>query len=289
MPIEKDFKNYLELKGLGSLSIKTYLYYYNKFGGIQNFDKDSITSFILGHNNHPPVRAFIGNLRMFLLNNPELIVSINKTVDTIEKLGLPQIKGTIKKRIPITMSEAEVRLIEEGFKEERNKLMILFNFYCGLRVDELVHVGIYDFQTDWMTLKDRLQQGKVDTIQLRIIGKGNKERRIFVNKEIITRTYNYLIDNPLKGEEKDNTPIFNIGVRRWEVLLHNKSQKVLGKAIHPHILRHSCASWLHNQHGWDLKEIARYLGHDSVSTTEIYTHINDKQLESKFNDLFKAQ
>lgn len=288
MATEKDFKNYLELKGLSRLSIKTYLYYYRGFGGVTEFNKEHIDSFILAHGNHSPCRAFINNLRLFLLSNPEVITSIGKTEKDIEKIKLPQITGAIKQRIPKVITEEEVRIIEEGFKTERNKLMLLFNFYCGLRVAELVNIGIYDFKVTWSDFKDRVMNGLVDTVELRIIGKRDKERIVYANKELMIRLFNYLMDNPLQGDVKDNTHIFNISIRRWEVLLNKTSLKVLGKPVHPHLLRHSCASWLHNKHGWDLKELKKYLGHVNVSTTEKYTHIEDEELKNSFSKIFKT-
>jgi integrase/recombinase XerD len=67
----------------------------------------------------------------------------------------------------------------------------------------------------------------------------------------------------------------------WQKLLGESSDKVLGRHINPHLLRHSGATWL-RENGWELDDIKEYLGHSSINTTQIYTHISKERLADKF-------
>ena len=279
------FREYLKIKGLSELSIHHYMRYYNKFGDPLEFNQDKVNEFLLEHNNHPPVRAFINNLKTFLLINCDkfgLDDSNLRKIEVVKKTGAKAFK------IPNVLSEKEVFKIEKGFNSERNKVMFHYNFYCGLRVSELISIGIFDFKLDWKEVGKKIKNYQPLQIATLIIrGKRGKERPVYVSPSLLRRTFKLLIDNGIGGQQGDNTPIFNIGERRWEQLLARASKRSIGKHVYPHILRHSCASWLYNDKGWGLKEIAEYLGHESVSTTEIYTHISNKKMRDKFEEIFK--
>lgn len=280
------FKEYLQMKGLSPLSIYTYLLYYKRFGPLEGFNQDRVNSFALECNNQSPVRAFINNLRSFLLINSH---KFNLDEVIIRKVELAKRTGAKERRLPVFIREEEVLRIERGFDSERNKLMVLYNFYLGARVSELINIGVIDFQVDWNDIDRKIKQNiALSNVPIKIRGKRSKERIEYVPPHILHRTHKWLLKVGLKGKPEDNKPIFRIGVRRWQVLLKKASVKTLGKNLTPHCLRHSCATWLYNIHKWDLKEIADYLGHDSIKTTEIYTHLDNSKLREKTDGLFQG-
>lgn len=278
------FIEFLQLKGLSQLSIKAYLYYYDKFQEITDFNQDKVNKFVLMEGNHPPVRAFISNAKEFILSNH--LIADETTIRSIE---LAKKTGAKARKIPDILSLEQIQQLESGFGSERNKLMLWYQFYGGLRVQELIRIGIYDFAINWQDVDNNIKAGKnIKLTSLKIKGKRNKERIVYVPGWLIVRTYNWLIESFLGGKPGENTLIFKIGIRRWQQLLSIAAEKAIGKSINPHTLRHSCGSWLHHDRGWDLDEVKKYLGHESVVTTTIYTHVKDLQLEQKMNQAFQG-
>ncbi len=278
------FTEYLELKGLSAGTKKHYLYYFVGFGDLSKFNQAAANKFVLEHNNHPAVRAFITNLRTFLLSNCE---ELGFNEEVIRKVELAAKTGARAKKIPDYIAFDELGPLEQGFTNERNKLMMWYSFYGGLRVSELVNIGIYDFKVNWFEIKELVESGRpLSTAILIITGKRKKQRPAYIPGKLLKRTYLWLANHPIPGKYGENSKIFEIGVNRWQELVVKAGRKALEKKIHAHMFRHGCATWLHNLQGWDLKEIATYLGIESVSTVEIYTHIENKKLKSKFDSIF---
>lgn len=186
-------------------------------------------------------------------------------------------------RLPKTMVLNEVDLIlraaynqnargpGEEFTRIRDTAILELLFAGGLRVSELCNLTFTDFDEE--------------NHQLHIQGKGNKERTIYLeNKEVIEALTNYLqlrhslaIPIPYLFITKFNGPMSTQGVRN----LVTKYTKLAGitKNITPHVFRHSFASLLLEE-GVDIKFIQDFLGHSSISTTQIYLHTSsDKRKE----------
>ncbi len=153
---------------------------------------------------------------------------------------------------------------------ERNRTILETLYSCGLRVSELVNL---------QCSKLFLEEGF-----LIVLGKGSKERLIPVNKTLTNYLKNYIQlirshQNIAAGHE-DFVFLNNRGKQLTRVMIFTIVQKEALKAgirkkISPHTFRHSFASHL-LQGGADLRAIQSLLGHESISTTEIYLHI-DKQ------------
>ena len=92
------------------------------------------------------------------------------------------------------------------------------------------------------------------------------------------------IRNDISKKQKKDEKLFKIGISRWTKILYKVSERVVDKKIHPHTLRHSTATWLLGQ-GWELNDIAQYLGHDSIVTTQIYAHVSQERLEDKYKKI----
>lgn len=154
----------------------------------------------------------------------------------------------------------------------RNKAIMEVMYGCGLRVSEVISLNISDIYA-----QDEF---------IRIIGKGDKERLIPIGKKTLKELQNYIqgerLHQEIKPKYSDKVFISARGtsLTRQSVFLLVKSlaEKVgIKKTISPHTLRHSFATHL-LEGGADLRAVQQMLGHSSISTTEIYTHVSDEYL-----------
>lgn len=179
----------------------------------------------------------------------------------------------IGRKLPDTLSKEDVEILLEGVDRstpegERNRAMLETLYSCGLRVSELVNLKISDIFTK--------------EAYIRIIGKGNKERLVPIGRtalkhiELYKQSVRHLIE-VTKGEE-DILFLNRRGSRLTRVMvftiIKNLAQKCgVKKTISPHTFRHSFATHL-VEGGADLRAVQEMLGHESITTTEIYTHID---------------
>lgn len=179
----------------------------------------------------------------------------------------------IGRKLPDTLSKEDVEILLEGVDRstpegERNRSMLETLYSCGLRVSELVNLKISDIFPK--------------EAYIRIIGKGNKERLVPIGRtalkhiEIYKQSVRHLIE-VTKGEE-DILFLNRRGSRLTRVMvftiIKNLAQKCgVKKTISPHTFRHSFATHL-VEGGADLRAVQEMLGHESITTTEIYTHID---------------
>ncbi len=186
-----------------------------------------------------------------------------------------------EKKLPVILSIDEIDQLLKSLKTDtpiamRDKAMIELTYSSGLRVSELINLKISDYHPT---------MGFVD-----ILGKGNKERIVPIGEEAIqylnlylkegrpqlakTGSNNYLFINRLNGGPVSRQSFFEI--IREKALLAG-----INKPISPHKIRHSFASHL-LERGLDLRLIQELLGHEDISTTEIYTHINNAHLKQVY-------
>ena len=153
----------------------------------------------------------------------------------------------------------------------RNRTILEIMYACGLRVSE--------------TASLKLGAIKFDDETIRVKGKGGKERLVPVGKTALRLLDRYLteirpqlVNNPMEATLFLSTNGKKLD-REWIWNIVKEAAKIAGidKNIHPHTLRHSFASHL-LENGADLRVIQEMLGHADISTTQIYTHINQKQL-----------
>ena len=180
---------------------------------------------------------------------------------------------TRKKYLPEVLSTAEVDILEESidlskWEGQRNKAIIEVLFSCGLRVTELISLTLSRLY---------LEEGYV-----RVLGKGAKERLVPISPRAVKELKLWFIDRNLmtnikKGHE-DYVFLNRRGamLTRTMILIMIKRQAItagIKKTISPHTLRHSFATAL-LEGGADLRVIQAMLGHESIATTQIYTHID---------------
>lgn len=177
----------------------------------------------------------------------------------------------IGRYLPDVLSEEEVAAMIDGFSDDtwqqvRDRAILEMLYGCGLRVSEAVSMTISSLYLD---------KGFV-----RVIGKGNKERLVPIGDMAAEAVGDYLLVRPLPAESKYSDILFlnRFGKSLSRVSMFNmvKNQaRAVGitKEISPHTFRHSFATHL-IEHGADLRMVQEMLGHESISTTEIYTHVD---------------
>lgn len=178
----------------------------------------------------------------------------------------------ISKRHPtyLTLEKSETLLDSiEGRNKDRDYAIIMLFLNCGLRLSELVSIDINKINGDILT----------------VIGKGNKERTIYLNSAAIKSINRYLSVRPTEGV-KDKNALFlserksRINKRTVEILVKNYIEKagLMDDKYTPHKLRHTAATLMYKYGNVDIRALQQILGHESVSTTQIYTHIDDDKL-----------
>ena len=174
-------------------------------------------------------------------------------------------KSKVSKRQPIYLTKEEterfINSIDINTKHGlRNKTMAIFQINCGLRVSELANIKISDRQEDILT----------------IIGKGDKQRKVILNKACMDIYKEYLEKRLLADTDCEylflNPSKQKLTVRSIERIMDKITEDAkINKHITPHKLRHTCATLLHKG-GADEFTIQKILGHESIATTQIYTH-----------------
>lgn len=165
------------------------------------------------------------------------------------------------------------------FKGLRDKTMLEIMYSCGLRVSELISLKKKDIN--------------IKNCFIRIIGKGNKERIIpigeialeYLNKYFELLSYNSKINNSkYVFINKNGLPL----TRQYffKIIKYYSIKANINKNISPHTLRHSFATHL-LENGAPLIAVKNLLGHESINTTQIYTHVNERKLVSVIDNNFK--
>ena len=190
------------------------------------------------------------------------------------------------KKVPkyLTLEES-LRLLQavDGTHKERDYCILTFFLNCGMRVSELVGINLSDINTEHM---------------LKIRGKGNKERVLYLNDACVDAMDKYMQVRSTEGvKDKDALFISQKKVRMTQRAVQELVEKYInkigldGKGYSPHKLRHTAATLMYQKGGVDIRTLQIILGHTSVGTTQIYTHVAEEQVISglKANPLAKKK
>ena len=188
----------------------------------------------------------------------------------LQELDSPKLKKSLPKYLTLEESLDLLSAVDGKFKERDYCIITLF-LNCGLRLSELVSLNLSDIRSN---------------NTLVVTGKGNKERTIYLNDACIDAINAYLPFRPVDGV-KDKDALF---ISRQKNRISNKTiqyiiKSTLEKAglqdrdLSTHKLRHTAATLMYQYGGVDVLAIKEILGHESLSTTQIYTHIMDEQLQ----------
>ena len=280
----EDFKNYLKLeRGLSDNSVKSY-----------DYDLILFKKFLIANKiNDTPLNCKPETIKNYLYKSfsDKKSISQARSISAIKSFFNYLIfEGYIKdspisniespkqeKKLPKVLTEEEIKKLINSIDlnhdfGQRNKTIIEILYGTGIRVSELINLKLSN-----IFFKENI---------IKVIGKGNKERFVPLG-EIASNELKIYINNRnrLKIDSKSSDILFlnryGRGLTRSMIfkIISDASKRVgLDKKISPHTLRHSFATHL-IKNGADLRTIQLILGHESITTTEIYTHLDTLHLE----------
>ena len=296
----RDFLFYMEtIKGLSSRSVDAYytdLHTFFRFMKmhklsitlpfaeitIADIDLDFIRSISLSdiyeflnyvtseRNNSAVTRAHkVTTLRSFY---KYLTVKANLLEENIVKdLDVPSRKKSLPRFLTLEQSEALLDHVDTKYSERDYCILTLF-LNCGMRLSELVGINLKD-------LGDKT---------IRVLGKGNKERMIYLNDACIEALDAYLKVRPhISTKTKPNEPALFLS-RNGKRIDKRRVQQIVSQALQAaglsdmgfstHKLRHTAATLLYQKGHVDIRVLKEILGHVNIGTTEIYTHVSNEQI-----------
>ena len=194
--------------------------------------------------------------------------------DPCEALALPR----IERYLPETLNELQVEQFLEKIDTKanhglRDRAMIELLYASGLRISELANARLENFN-----FEERI---------IRVTGKGNKTRLVPVGRKACEALAAYLSgERPNLVKKRSGSEIFLsergtklTTARIWQIIKKHARRSGLEKNVYPHLLRHSFATHLLGN-GADLRIIQEMLGHADISTTQVYTHVDQQRLKA---------
>ena len=188
---------------------------------------------------------------------------------------------SLPKKLPkyLTLEES-MQLLEsvEGKYNIRDYCIITLFLNCGMRVSELVGIDLSDISRDLTTVN--------------VTGKGSKERMIYLNNACRNALTAYLAIRPSNANFKDRNALFisrnrnRLSVQSVQALIykHLKAAGLENRNMSVHKLRHTAATLMYQHGKTDVRVLKDILGHEQLSTTQIYTHVNNEMIRDAVND-----
>ena len=271
----KDFLIYE--KGLSENTVSAYISDINKVSGqeeyfdIENFLPDT---YLMSSNN----KNYSGSTKKRIQSSINQFLKYLIDENYIANIEINNVSIMSEKKLPHVLSPNEIdKLIDfynhDLFISSRNKTIIDFMYSTGCRVSELINVEESDID--------------IEEAFVRLEGKGSKQRIVPLGSKVLLNLESYL---PLRNKDRKikNNKLFVSksykNLDRTAVFRIIKSTGVkagIHKELYPHILRHSAATHM-LEGGCDLRTVQEFLGHSSVSTTQIYTKVTKAFLEEAF-------
>jgi integrase/recombinase XerD len=298
--ILKDFLNYMEtIKGKSKNTIKEYFYdlrlffrylkVYRDLTDESNFNKIDISDITIDYikdvtlsdlysymsflsrerDNSASSRARkVASIRSFFnyVTNKAKLLDYNPA----SELESPKILKRLPKYLNVEESKKLLSSID-GENRERDYAIITLFLNCGLRLSELVGINLNNIKNDSLT----------------VVGKGGKERTVYLNNACIRAIEAYKRVRPVEGV-KDRNALF-LSQRKQRIsnktVQHIVKKYIKNAGLDPerystHKLRHTAATLMYKHGNVDIRALQEILGHESISTTEIYTHVDSQQLRN---------
>lgn len=282
----KGFKSYLKLeRSLSKNSIEAYIRDIEKLNQYFEFNKSKISPTDVQTKDIKEFLEWINELGMTASSQARVLSGVKSfykylMIEDLIKNDPASIVETPKlgRKLPDTLSLSEINQIIEAVDASssegmRNKALLETLYACGLRVSELVNLKLSDiyFEIDF----------------LKVTGKGDKERFVPIGgtaKKLIKLYVDEVrVHQSIKKGEEDYIFLNRRGSRLTRVMVFTIIKRLaikagIKKSISPHTFRHSFATHL-VEGGADLRAVQEMLGHESITTTEIYTHLDRNYLK----------
>jgi len=276
------YKSELEIQGYTKNTVKTYLFFIKEFlnflekkgKNLDDLDKRLLKEFLL--KSHSDKKYSIKSFYNLILALKSFLKFIERE-DLLTQLKLPK----LPKALPKALSKEEIKKLVNATENIRDKLIILLFYSTGLRVSELRNLNLTDinFEDKFLIVRQ---------------GKGRKDRVIPLSDKVIELIKEYLKwrEEKFKDKNIEKEALFlnksgkRISTVSLEKIVRNLGKKV-GIKVTCHMLRHSFATHM-LENGADIRVIQEILGHEKLSTTQIYTKVTTKYLKEiylKYNPL----
>ncbi len=211
------------------------------------------------------IRGFYAHLKK------EKLIDENPASD----ITSPVVKQALPKYLTLGESNSLLEAIQSdktSTNKERDYAIIVLFLNCGMRLSELVGININDIN--------------YSEEKLVVTGKGNKQRTIYLNRMCIDALNSYMKirrnitckDANALFVSRNNNRISNKTVQ-WTVQKYLKLAGLSGKGLSTHKLRHTAATLMYSTGQVDIRVLKDILGHEQLNTTQIYTHVSDKQMK----------
>lgn len=264
-----ELSNELKLRGFSPLTVRNYVFFVEKFLGFIKKEPDELSQ--------NDAKSYLASLYDTKSRNTIMLAAAALKFFYVEilKKDFEQIKMPKKERkLPEVLTKDEVKRLIDSADNEKSKLIISLLYSTGLRVSEVVNLKVdsinFEEHSGWVRK-----------------GKGSKDRLFIISHSLADSLKKYL-------SEKNNLYVFSkespLTTRNIQKIIKLTSKRAgINKKVTPHTLRHSFATHLLEQ-GTDIRLIQTILGHSSLSTTQVYTHVSGEQLkkiENPFDSLLK--
>ena len=258
-------KSELKLRGFSPLTVRNYSFFVEKFLQKCNKNSDEV--------NEDDVRAFLADMFDTKSKNTIMLAAASLKFYFKEVLKKDFVNVPVPKKdrkLPEVLNREEVRNLIDSADNLKSRLIISLLYSSGLRVSEIVNLKVND-----MNLKER--SGWVRR------GKGGKDRLFMLSESLAEEIGDYLgrKDN-WKNVFSKEKPLTTRNIQK--IIKGTRERAGITKKVTPHTLRHSFATHL-LENGTDIRVIQAMLGHASLSTTQVYTHISSDQLKRVRNPL----
>lgn len=252
----------LKLRGLSPLTVRNYSFFVNKMIERTNKSPEEM--------NEDDARLYLSELFDTKSKNTIMLAAaaLKFFYSEILKKDMGSIKVPKKdKALPEVLSKDEVKKLIDSTDNLKSRLIISLLYSSGLRVSELVNLKVDDLNLDEHT-------GWVRR------GKGSKDRLFSLSSSLGQELREYLAGKNHKFVFAKEKALTTRNIQK--IIKGTKERAGINKKVTPHTLRHSFATHLLEQ-GTDIRLIQQLLGHSSLSTTQLYTHISSEQIKKVIN------
>lgn len=220
----------------------------------------------------------------FLTNNKHLL-----EVSPLANLELPSPKPALPKYLTLEQALEMLTHIDTP-DQKRDYCIVTFFLNCGMRLSELVGIDMNDIRKTTGT------DGR-EIYSLKVLGKGNKERIVYLNEACVSAYYDYVAPNETDPDIRAASGNRDMSAQTDALFLSRRKTRISNRRVQQiveeclkscgldnmglsvHKLRHTAATLMY-QNGVDVRILKDVLGHESLSTTQIYTHVLNSQMEN---------